>query len=74
MSENEKKEIGKTEQNRPNREKTRKMLTIYALVFVGVVLPFFVFSCRNKDLGMTPQVPVQPVQQIPVQNPESDQL
>ena len=38
MSENEKKEIGKTEQNRPNREKTRKMLTIYALVFIGVVL------------------------------------
>ena len=38
MSENEKKEVGKTEPNRPNREKTRKMLMIYALVFVGVVL------------------------------------
>lgn len=49
------------------------VLYLVLTIFVGVVLPFFVFSCRNKDLGMTPQVPVQPVQQIPVQNPESDQ-
>ena len=38
MSENEKKEVVKNESNRPNREKTRKMLMIYSLVFVGVVL------------------------------------
>lgn len=50
------------------------VLYLVLTILVGVVLPFFVFSCRNKDLGMIPQRPAQPVQQIPVQNPEPDQL
>lgn len=31
-------------------------------IFVGVVLPFFMFACRKKDLGMPPRKPVQPEQ------------
>lgn len=31
-------------------------------IFLGVTLPFFIFACRKKDLGMPPRRPVEPVQ------------
>ena len=34
-------------------------------IFVGYPQPFFVFVCRNKDLGMPPRRQPQPVQEIP---------
>lgn len=49
------------------------VLYLVLTIFFGVVLPFFVFSCRNKDLGMIPQRPAQPAYQPPVQNPELQQ-
>lgn len=36
---------------------------VLSIVF-GVVLPFFIFACRKKDLGMPPRKPVQPVQPV----------
>lgn len=43
-------------------------------IFINVTLPFFMFACRKKDLGMPPRKPVtpaqptwQPVQQIPAE-------
>ncbi len=43
-------------------------------IFINVTMPFFVFACRKKDLGMPPRKPVtpvqptwQPVQQIPAE-------
>lgn len=40
-------------------------------IFLGVVLPFFMFACRKKDLGMPPRKPVQPEQPVfqPIQQP-----
>lgn len=40
------------------------VLYLVLSIFLGVVLPFFVFSSRKKDLGMRPPKPVQP-QMIP---------
>ena len=40
------------------------VLYLILSIFLGVVLPFCVFSSRNKDLGMQPPKPVQP-QMIP---------
>lgn len=33
-------------------------------IFLGVVLPFFIFSCRNKDHGMPERKPAAPVQPV----------
>lgn len=45
---------------------------VLSIVF-GVVLPFFLFSCRNKDLGMPPRKqparPVYPAMERPVEQP-----
>lgn len=40
-------------------------------IFLGVVLPFFLFACRNKDLGMPPRKQEQPVCQ-PIQAPAEE--
>lgn len=46
-------------------------------IFFGFLLPFFVFACRKKDLGMPPRKtavqPVQPVQQEPEWQPPAEQ-
>lgn len=45
-------------------EPDNSVLYLVLSILVGVVLPFFVFACRNKDKGMPPRK-TQP-QQIPV--------
>ena len=41
------------------------VMYIVLSIFINVTLPFFVFACRKKDLGMPPRKP-QPAPQIPV--------
>lgn len=38
------------------------VLFLVLTICLGVVLPFFVFACRNKDLGMPPRKPVRQTQ------------
>ena len=38
------------------------VMYIVLSIFFGVTLPFFIFACRKKDLGMPPRRPVQPAQ------------
>lgn len=37
------------------------VLYLVLSILLGVTLPFFVFACRNKDLGMPPRKQPQPV-------------
>ena len=36
------------------------VLFLVLSILLGVVYPFFVFACRNKDLGMPPRTQVEP--------------
>lgn len=45
------------------------VLFLVLTILLGVVYPFLVFACRNKDLGMPPRTVTPPVQQ-PVYNPQ----
>lgn len=39
------------------------VLYLVLSIFVNVTMPFFIFACRNKDLGMPRRRPVQPAPQ-----------
>lgn len=39
-------------------------------IFLNFLTPFFIFSCRNKDLGMPPRKQPQPAAQIPQEHSE----
>lgn len=41
------------------------VLFLVLSILFSVVRPFFIFACRNKDLGMPPRRPVIPEQQPP---------
>lgn len=43
------------------------VLYLVLSIFVNVTMPFFMFACRKKDLGMPPRKEDVPVQQIPVE-------
>lgn len=45
------------------------VLFLVLSILLGVVYPFLVFACRNKDLGMPPRTAAPPVQP-PVYNPQ----
>lgn len=45
-------------------EPSNGVLYLVLSIFVGVALPFFVFACRKKDLGMPPRR--ETVQEIPL--------
>lgn len=53
-------------------EPSNGVLYLVLSIFVGVVLPFFVFACRKKDLGMPPRKPVQP--EIPEAQPVEEPI
>lgn len=42
-------------------EPSNSVLYLVLSIFVRVTLPFFVFACRKKDIGMPARRPVQPV-------------
>ena len=44
---------------------SRAVLFLLLSIFVAYPQPFFVFACRNQDLGMPPRRQPQPVQEIP---------
>lgn len=48
------------------------VLYLVLTIFVGVTLPFFVFACRKKDLGMPPRKQAEPAQ--PVFQPAAQQI
>ena len=41
-------------------EPSNAVLYLVLSILLNVVLPFFLFACRNKDLGMPPRQPVRP--------------
>lgn len=48
------------------------VLYLVLSILLGVVLPFFIFACRKKDLGMPPRKPAQ--QPIPAALEETPQI
>lgn len=64
-------------------EPGNSVLYLVLSIFLGVVLPFFIFACRNKDLGMPPkktaaEMPVleavaEPVPEEPVAEPVAEE-
>lgn len=43
----------------------RAVLFLMLSIFTVYPMPFFVFACRNKDLGMPPRKQAQPIQELP---------